>query len=418
MQKALLDGEIVSCLSVMSSYNVSDPKEVHRLKLASSQRKLICIDCGEPVRFRYGGKYKYMPHFSHYPGSVCSMEGHTPFESEAHESCITQLYFYFRNLGISVEIDKPLECRRRANLYLGSQPNGIAIEVVANAAGFKALCSKLDDYRIHGIKNLWVLCAENSKEFVSNNEPFIYPILENGSDKPLVILNEKADRLTLLKRAEYRDSSGQLVRDIHISKDYDFQETIYSFLENRFETDFEDFFEQEQKRFTLSVISEIESEVIKKMERETQAKLLEKQIQEQRDEVERRRQEWIKERRENAEAAREQSKNLESGWRKITQNRGPETSTQNHIPHAVNSSLDRAKRIVDLVIAGKIGPSDILFFEDWINNRWKDYVELGYTHESMRKVVWVAMQKPGLHIQSQKCLARIMNVLKSKDGLS
>lgn len=49
MHKALLGGEIVSHLTVMSSYNVRDPKEIHRLKLECSQGKLSGIDCGEPV---------------------------------------------------------------------------------------------------------------------------------------------------------------------------------------------------------------------------------------------------------------------------------------------------------------------------------------------------------------------------------
>ncbi|MBM7364146.1 competence protein CoiA [Priestia taiwanensis] len=120
-----------------------------------------CAVCKHRVQLRLGKKKRF--HFSHVQDATCDVE--MEHESMYHLEGKLQLYYWLKNQGIEVEIEKYLPTiKQRPDLYFMYQNKPVALEYQCSLMSQSTLLKRTSMYREQGIYPLWILGGNMLKQ--------------------------------------------------------------------------------------------------------------------------------------------------------------------------------------------------------------------------------------------------------------
>lgn len=199
-----------------------------------------------------------------------------------------------------VFVDYKLENNRRANVFVKTNENSVAIEYVCNSMDYIAWEEKYEAYKSIKQKSLWILSFSEFKNIRSNNYDFFQKILSEGNEDGVVFfLNPDEGEVTFFKYLE-DVFDGEITKYLSFFRTYKVSE-LENYSNDIFSTKhFLKEYNIEKQKFEIEMKLKHEENLKKKNEmeeREKEFQIMQEKVKKEREEREEKRIKEIKEKR-------------------------------------------------------------------------------------------------------------------------
>ena len=168
------------------------------------KKTFYCPQCHEPLIIKNGLVKKI--HFAH-KASNCLL---TVNESEAHLLAKEQLFKFFENRNISVEMEHVIHStNQRSDLFFKISNICFAIEFQHSTISFEKMKERIENYQKETIKQIWLVDPKimKKKGNVIKLQPFLYEILKLEYYNYLRLYCPYKEGLTILHSILYIQST-------------------------------------------------------------------------------------------------------------------------------------------------------------------------------------------------------------------
>ena len=257
MLNCLYNGKRINALSIENE----DYEYRKEIKLAGTNKQLICEDCNTPMVFKICTQR--ISHFAHWKNMSidCTYNDYSTSETEEHRQCKMILYKYFKRLypDALVETEYKVLPNRRSDIFvMFNDKSKLVLDIQRRDLSVSKWENKHKDYKNAGITDIWLIAGIPFGE-KEKNMPFFQQVAINESiDRIALFFDYSTEKITLMKKMIFVDKTGKEYSDLY-TKEYHLKD-IKILPNGKIESDFHFFFESAENLFCSRWIGKIEEE--------------------------------------------------------------------------------------------------------------------------------------------------------------